>query len=105
MKPQSLLRVQIIGVVSILLFVGGCNTAGESGPSTINAATNGNTSYQRDGSTREAKDGPTEAPNLLSVSDFREGPTTPQGEPTTLVDFEFDQKAYLKGGDRTSFHL
>ncbi|MGB3682976.1 MAG: hypothetical protein WA990_10885, partial [Rubrobacteraceae bacterium] len=42
---------------------------------------------------------------LLSVSDFREGPTTPQGEPTTLVDFEFDQKAYLKGGDRTSFHL
>ena len=34
-----------------------------------------------------------------------EGPTTPQGEPTTLVDFEFDQVVYLKGGDRTNFHL
>ncbi len=28
-----------------------------------------------------------------------------QGEPTTLVDFEFDQRAYLKGGDRTNLHL
>lgn len=76
-----------------------CEEAGRSGNSTT-----GSTS-QKGGTTEKTNKGPTEAPDLVSVGDFREGPTTSQGEPTTLVDFEFDQRAYLKGGDRTNFHL
>ena len=51
-----------------------------------------------------AGNGPTEAPDLNSVGNFRRGPATPQGTPTTCVDFTFDQIVYLKG-NRTSFHL
>ena len=50
-------------------------------------------------------DGLTKAPDLMSVGNFRRGPVTDQGEPRTCVDFTFDQKAYLKGGNHTSFHL
>ncbi|QDP39306.1 hypothetical protein [Radiobacillus deserti] len=46
--------------------------------------------------------GPTEAPDLVEVSNFRAGPTTQSG-PTTAVDFTFDQAAYLKW--RRSFEL
>ena len=49
--------------------------------------------------------GPTEAPDLQSVGNFRRGPLTAQGTPTTCVDFTFDQVAYLVGSNRTSFHL
>ena len=49
--------------------------------------------------------GPTEAPDLLSVGNFREGPLTAQGTQTTCVDFTFDDVAYLVGSNRTSFHL
>lgn len=49
--------------------------------------------------------GPTEAPDLLEVGNFRRGPFTSQFEPTTCVDFVFDQVAYLNGGDRSNFHL
>ena len=49
--------------------------------------------------------GPTEAPDLQSVGNFRRGPTTSQGTPTTCVDFTFDDVAYLVGGNRTSFQL
>ncbi len=52
-----------------------------------------------------AGNGPTEAPDLNSADNFRRGPATPQGTPTTCVDFTFDQTVYLKGGNRTSFHL
>ena len=52
-----------------------------------------------------AGNGPTEAPDLNSVGNFRRGPATSQGTPTTCVDFTFDQAVYLKGGNRTSFHL
>ena len=49
--------------------------------------------------------GPTEAPDLVSVGNFREGPPTDDGTPQTLVDFTFDQPAYLNGGNRSSFSL
>lgn len=49
--------------------------------------------------------GPTEAPDLVSVGNFRRGPFTSQFTPTTCVDFVFDQRAYLTGGNRTGFHL
>ena len=49
--------------------------------------------------------GPTEAPDLLEVGNFRRGPFTSQFEPTTCVDFVFDQVAYLNGGNRSSFNL
>ena len=35
--------------------------------------------------------GPTEAPDLVSVGNFRRGPFTPKYETTTCVDFTFDQ--------------
>ena len=41
--------------------------------------------------------GPTEAPDLLAVDNFRRGPFTADFEATTCVDFVFDQGAYLKG--------
>lgn len=49
--------------------------------------------------------GPTEAPDLLRVGNFRRGPFTSQFTPTTCVDFVFDQAAYLNGGNRSNFHL
>ena len=48
--------------------------------------------------------GPTEAPDLTSVGNFRRGPFTDGFEPTTCVDFVFDQPAYLKG-TRSNFNL
>ena len=56
--------------------------------------------------TGEAGDrsGPTEAPDLLEVGNFRRGPVTDGFEPTTCVDFVFDQPAYLKG-TRSNFNL
>jgi hypothetical protein len=44
-----------------------------------------------------AQSGPTEAPDLLEVGNFRRGPFTVDFLPTTCVDFVFDQEAYLKG--------
>ncbi|MGB3541965.1 hypothetical protein [Rubrivirga sp.] len=49
--------------------------------------------------------GPTEAPDLVSIGNFRDGPPTDDGTPQTLVDFAFDQPAYLNGGNRSSFAL
>lgn len=49
--------------------------------------------------------GPTEAPDLVRIDNFRRGPYTDQFEPTTCVDFSFDQSAYLNGGTRSTFHL
>ncbi len=49
--------------------------------------------------------GPTEAPDLLEVGNFRRGPFTDDYEPTTCVDFVFDQAAYLNGGALSNFHL
>lgn len=49
--------------------------------------------------------GPTEAPNLVRIDNFCRGPYTDQFEPTTCVDFSFDQSAYLNGGTRSTFHL
>lgn len=59
------------------------------------------------GSARQVsrQDGHTEAPDLLGVGGFRSGPSTDDGRPQTVVDFEFDQAAWLNGGDRSSFHL
>lgn len=47
----------------------------------------------------------TVAPDLQFVGNFRQGPYTAELEPTTCVDYDFDQPAYLAGGNRTSFHL
>lgn len=47
----------------------------------------------------------TVAPDLQFVGNFRQGPYTAELEPTTCVDYDFDQQAYLGGGNRTSFHL
>jgi len=49
--------------------------------------------------------GPTEAPDLLSVGNFRRGPSTAAGDPTTCVDFTFDQATYLVNGDISNFKL
>ena len=51
------------------------------------------------------RSGPTEAPDLLEVGNFRRGPFTDGFEPTTCVDFVFDQPAYLNGGTRSNFNL
>ena len=50
------------------------------------------------------RSGVTEAPDLLSVGNFRRGPFTDDFEPTTCVDYVFDQPAYLKG-TRSNFNL
>lgn len=47
----------------------------------------------------------TQPPDLVSVGNFRAGSPTDGGNPRTIVDFTFDQPAYLTGGDRTNFHL
>ena len=52
-----------------------------------------------------ATPGMTEAPDLVSVGNFREGPLSDDGNPQTLVDFTFDQAAYLNGGNRSAFSL
>ena len=49
--------------------------------------------------------GPTEAPDLISVNNFRQGPYTIEFEPTTCVDFVFDQPAFINGGKRSDFGL
>lgn len=54
---------------------------------------------------QETGSGPTEAPDLESVGNFRAGPATDDGGPQTLVDFAFDQAAYLNGGDRSNFQI
>ena len=51
------------------------------------------------------KNGPTKAPDLMEMGNFRRGLSTAQGEPRTCVDFTFDQKTFLTGGNRSSFHL
>lgn len=88
--------------VAATLTLAGCDDLGLPGSSTGGSNTDSPTSQ---GGTTEEPKGPTEAPDLVSVDGFREGPTTAQGDPTTLVDFEFDQRSYLKGGDRTNLHL
>lgn len=52
-----------------------------------------------------AGNGPTDAPDLLSVGNFRRGPVTDDFTPTTCVDFTFDQRAYLNNGDESNFQL
>ena len=47
----------------------------------------------------------TEAPDPVPVGNFRPGPDTDDGTPQTLVDFTFDQDAFLNGGNRSSFSL
>ncbi len=49
--------------------------------------------------------GPTDAPDLVSVGNFRPGPTTTQGGATTCVDFVFDQAATIVNGTPSSFAL
>lgn len=95
--------VLIAAVVTATLALTGCASNDRPGQTTEGSSTGYTTS--RPAGTTETNAGPTEAPDLISIGEFREGPTTDDGEPTTLVDFEFDQRAYLKGGDRTSFHL
>jgi hypothetical protein len=56
-------------------------------------------------STARAQSGPTTAPDLQSVGNFRPGPNDNNGDPRTFVDFTFDQPAYLTGGNRTGFGL
>jgi hypothetical protein len=104
--------VFLTALVAMSLTLTSCDSTGQPGSSTGSSTAGdsvaGGPTSQSGGTTESAIEepkGPTEAPDLTSVGSFREGPTTPQGNSTTLVDFEFDQRAYLKGGDRTSFHL
>lgn len=39
------------------------------------------------------------------MGNFRQGPFTPDLEPTTCVDYDFGADVYLAGGKHTSFHL
>lgn len=90
-------------LISATLVLGaGCD------PGSLSQQKNGTigASVRQESSTQEASSkGPTVAPDLLLASRFRPGPETDDGNPTTLVEFEFDQKTYLTGGDRTNFKL
>ncbi len=57
------------------------------------------------GSGEGTKDGPTAAPDLMSVGGFKPGPPNDDGSPQTIVTFGFDSPVYLAGGDRSNFHL
>lgn len=48
---------------------------------------------------------PTRTPDLISVGNFRPGTPTDDGNPRTFVDYTFDQRAELSGGDGTNFNL
>lgn len=48
---------------------------------------------------------PTRTPDLISVSNFRPGTPTDDGNPRTFVDYTFDEAAELSGGDATNFNL
>ena len=99
-KMVILTAVVVLG----LALAGGCSDPGER-PSAGGGTTGGTTSQLPGGMTQGEWSGPTLAPDLVSVGKFRDGPKTDQGKSTTLVDFEFDQEAFLTGGNRTSFHL
>ncbi len=99
-KTSILVAIAILGLV----LTAGCSDP-EKKQSTGGGTTGGTTSQLLGGMTREEWSGPTLAPDLVSVGEFRDGPETDQGKPTTLVDFKFDQEAFLTGGNRTSFHL
>lgn len=49
--------------------------------------------------------GETEAPDLVTVDNVRNGPDDSSGNQQTVVDFTFDQVAYLNNGDRSDFAL
>jgi len=49
--------------------------------------------------------GPTVAPDLESVGNFRPGPVDNNGDFRTFVDFTFDQQVFLTGSNRTAFGL
>ena len=48
---------------------------------------------------------PTRTPDLITVSNFRPGTPTDDGNPRTFVDYTFDEPAELSGGDATNFNL
>lgn len=100
MKKYVLLTTLLVAALALA----GCGGIVEPGSST-NGTTSASTTSPKGGTTERFRTGPTEAPDLVSIGEFREGPSTDEGGPTTLVDFRFDQDSYLKGGDRTSFHL
>lgn len=107
MKKNTAPLAAVAALTAAALALTGCDSAGQQGSTqepTQRSTTTGSTSGPG-GTTEEAYTGPTEAPDLFSIGEFREGPSTDEGNPTTLVDFRFDQEAYLKGGDRTGFHL
>ncbi|WP_085521482.1 hypothetical protein [Tuberibacillus sp. Marseille-P3662] len=79
MRPISSLLKKIFAALMVITVLAGCS--GQSSKET------------------------TEAPDLLKVDHFRMGPPINQNQPTTAVDFTFDQAAFLNGGDRSSFHL
>ena len=101
--------VIVVLVIFALLAAAGCSnpeSRSSSGGDTSGDGTSGGTSSQPPGGMSRAEwSGPTLAPDLVSIGNFRSGPETDQGKKTTLVDFEFDQQAFLTGGNRTSFHL
>ena len=96
--------VIVVLIAFALLAATSCSDPGER--SSSGDSTSGDTTSQPPGGMKQTEwSGPTLAPDLVSVGNFRDGPKTDQGKKTTLVDFEFDQQAFLTGGNRTSFHL
>lgn len=77
----------------------GCDDQSRPGPTSTGGSSGQAPSAQETGK------GPTVAPDLVAVDRLRPGPKTDGGDPTTLVGFRFDQKAYLTGGDCTNFKL
>jgi hypothetical protein len=95
-------RILTLSVIAVLFVLSGCSSSIESpqlaqppedarGPSQMNAET--------------SDPAVTEAPDLVSVTNLRDGPDDSSGNPQTVVDFTFDQAAYLNNGDRSSFGL
>ena len=97
-KTSALAAIAVLG-----LTFAGCSADEQS--SANQSSTGGSSSSEQTSTRGDNQEGPTIAPDPESVGNFRPGPPNDEGKARTLVDFRFDQEAFLTGGNRTSFHL
>ncbi|MDP8939963.1 MAG: hypothetical protein M3N10_06685 [Actinomycetota bacterium] len=65
-------KILLLAALVAATFLAGCDDAGRTGTSTEGSTISATS--QQGGSTESAGMGPTEAPDLLSIGEFREGP-------------------------------
>ena len=97
-KTSAFAAIAVLG-----LTFAGCSVEEQS--SKNQSSTGGSSSSGQTSTRGDNQNGPTIAPDLESVGNFRPGPADNNGDPRTYVNFTFDQATYLNGGNRTSFHL